>query len=187
MNVKKLVVVGLVTLMVLLSFNLMVANAAAQAQMPMPGQLYTVRPGDTMYSIANRFYTTIWAIAQANGIVNPSRIYVGQVLFIPVGGPIPPAPPMPQPPFPIGGQLIHVVRYGENLYGIARLYGVSAWQIAYVNGLANPNYIYAGQQLLIPRPSPMPSPVYNPPVYNPWGGYYPYPNPMPYQGTPVLY
>lgn len=182
MNVKKLVVVVLIAVVVLLSFNSTIANAAPQAQMPMPGQFYVVRPGDTMYSIAARFHTTVWAIAQVNGIVNPSLIYIGQALLIPAPSPMPPVPPAPQPPFPVGGPVIHLVRYGENLYGIARMYGVSAWQIAYVNGLANPNYIYAGQRLMIPVQSPMPNPV-----YNPWGGSY-NPYPMPYGGgMPVVY
>ena len=97
MNVKRVVVVMLVAVMVLLSFNLTAVQAAPDHQMqtPMPGQYYVVRPGDTMYSIANRFGTTVWAIAQANGIVNPSRIYSGQVLFIPAVGPMPPYPPGP--------------------------------------------------------------------------------------------
>jgi LysM repeat protein len=69
-------------------------------------QTYTVVAGDTLSSIARRFGTTVAAIVQANGIVNPNLIYVGQVLNIaggttPVPGPQPtPAPgtgPGPQP------------------------------------------------------------------------------------------
>lgn len=45
---------------------------------------YTVRPGDTLYSIAQRFGTTVEAIAQANGLEDPSRITAGQSLFVPV-------------------------------------------------------------------------------------------------------
>ncbi|HID87412.1 MAG TPA: LysM peptidoglycan-binding domain-containing protein [Anaerolineae bacterium] len=45
--------------------------------------LYIVKPGDTLYSIALRFGTTYWAIADANGIPNPHLIFVGQVLCIP--------------------------------------------------------------------------------------------------------
>ena len=173
----------------------------------MPGQYYVVRPGDTMYSIANRFGTTVWAIAQANGIVNPSRIYSGQVLFIPAVGPMPPYPPGPQPllppvppcpqpplpPQPIGGGcVVHVVRYGETLYGIARMYGVSAWSIAQANMLVNPNYIYVGQVLVIPMPGPMPSPVFNPGYPGQWGGSPGYPSPYPFSGgmphgMPVTY
>ena len=44
---------------------------------------YTVVRGDTLSSIARRFGVSTTAIAQANGIVNPNLIFVGQVLTIP--------------------------------------------------------------------------------------------------------
>lgn len=44
----------------------------------------------------------------------------------------------------------HVVRYGETLFSIGRLYRVNPWAIASYNHLANPNHIYAGQCLRIP-------------------------------------
>ena len=46
-------------------------------------QSYTVVSGDTLSLIARRFGTTIDALVQANSIVNPNLIYVGQVLTIP--------------------------------------------------------------------------------------------------------
>jgi LysM repeat protein len=49
---------------------------------PGPGN-YIVRPGDTLSGIAWRFHTTVWAIAQANGIGNPNHIHIGQWLRIP--------------------------------------------------------------------------------------------------------
>ena len=51
---------------------------------------------------------------------------------------------------PACGPTYHRVRYGETLSSIGRLYGVNPYTIARANGLANPNYIYAGQVLLIP-------------------------------------
>lgn len=83
---------------------------------------YIVQPGDTLNSIARRFNTTTAAIAQANGIVNPNLIFVGQRLIIPGGtGPVPTAqptvpgqptaiPPTAGPPpggvgFELGGQV----------------------------------------------------------------------------------
>jgi LysM repeat protein len=41
---------------------------------------YVVHPGDTLYRIAKRFGTTTAALANLNGITNPSTIYAGQVL-----------------------------------------------------------------------------------------------------------
>ncbi len=45
---------------------------------------------------------------------------------------------------------IHVVKPGETLSSIARMYGVSIWTIAKANSIPNPNLIYAGQALYIP-------------------------------------
>jgi LysM repeat protein len=61
---------------------------------------YVVRPGDTLTSIAERFGTTVEAIAAANNLANPDIIFVGQVLFIPVEGPVPVPPCPPTPPRP---------------------------------------------------------------------------------------
>src|SRR5512139_2333863 len=48
----------------------------------------------------------------------------------------------------------HLVRPGQTLYSIGRMYGVSAWAIASANHLHNPNHIYAGQWLQIPHAGP---------------------------------
>ena len=61
------------------------------------------------------------------------------------------------------GDVIHVVRAGETLFSIGRLYNVSPWAIARANNLPNPNLIYAGQALIVPVPQP-PSPAPLPPV-----------------------
>jgi len=106
-----------------------------------PTTTYVVKPGDTLWSLARRFGTSVEAIARANNIVNPNRIYVGQRLTIP-GAPTPPPPPP--------CTRTHVVAYGETLTSIARRYGTTVWQLAMLNHLANPNVIYAGQHLRVP-------------------------------------
>jgi LysM repeat protein len=55
---------------------------------------YVIQPGDTLGNIAYQYGTTVQAIMQMNGIVNPDLIYVGQTIMIPVSGqsPILPAP-----------------------------------------------------------------------------------------------
>lgn len=184
MSAKRGVVIVLVAVMALLSVGLTPAHA--QAPGPMPGVWYQVRPGDTTYSIAVRFNTTVWAIARANGMMNPSMIYSGQMLLIPAPMPGPMPVPMPRP-VAYAGPVTHFVRYGETLSSISWMYGVSVWSIAYANGLANPNYIFAGQCLVIPAPMPMARPVMNPyPVWGNPGN----PMPMPYSGQagmPVAY
>ena len=49
---------------------------------------HTVAPGESLYSIARRYRTTVSDILRANPeIAEPSRIRVGQVVVIPVASP----------------------------------------------------------------------------------------------------
>jgi LysM repeat protein len=60
---------------------------ASRTSSPVPpitgGMLYRVQPGDNLFKIALRFGVTVNSLVQLNRIVNPSRIYVGQVITIP--------------------------------------------------------------------------------------------------------
>ena len=86
---------------------------------------YTVQRGDTLASIARQFNTTYPALAEANNIVNPNLIYVGQLLIIPDGNaPAPTSVPsvptsVPTQP-PSGGTITHVVQRGDTISRIAR-------------------------------------------------------------------
>lgn len=96
---------------------------------------YTVQSGDTLSSIAAKFGTNYQALASLNGISNPNLIYVGQVLRVNGSA--------------NAGSVYYTVRAGDNLSAIASRYGTSYQSIASLNGLANPNLIYAGQTLKI--------------------------------------
>jgi len=50
---------------------------------PRPTQTYVVRAGDTLFSIAQRYGTTVQVIQTANNLPNPNSIYAGQTLMIP--------------------------------------------------------------------------------------------------------
>lgn len=96
---------------------------------------YTVRSGDTLSSIAAKFGTNYQALASLNGISNPNLIYVGQALRVNGSA--------------SASSVYYTVRAGDNLSAIASRYGTSYQSIASLNGLANPNLIYAGQTLKI--------------------------------------
>ena len=101
---------------------------------------HVVQAGENMFRISLKYGTTVGAIAAANGIINPSWVYVGQELTIPQGGTVSPGP----------GASYHVVQPGESLWSIAMKYGTTPWKIAAANGIANINWIYAGRTLRIP-------------------------------------
>ncbi len=109
---------------------------------------HTVQPGETLYSIAQRYGTTWQAIAQANGIVNPNQIYVGQKLKIPTAG----GTSGGSSGGTTGCRIQHTVQRGEWVWQIARNYGVSPYDILAANGMTiqSANTIYAGQVLCIP-------------------------------------
>jgi len=109
---------------------------------------HIVQPGENLFRIALRYGVTADQVAAANGISDPARIYVGQVLIIPIAGSsVPPVSAASTVEQPAG---FHVVQAGENLYRIGLKYGVTAQQVAAANGLGSAHMIFVGQRLTIP-------------------------------------
>lgn len=68
-----------------------IANPALAAQ----GVTYQVKPGDTVFSIARKYQTSVSGVATSNQLVNPRVLAVGQVLTIPVPAPVTVPAPIP--------------------------------------------------------------------------------------------
>ena len=98
---------------------------------------YTVRPGNTLYAIAQFFGSSVKDIAKANGLSRPYTIYPGQELIIPVSK--------------ISAPRYYVVRPGDTVVSIADLYGLEPENIICLNRLKNPNIIYPGQILRLTK------------------------------------
>ena len=119
------------------------------------GTQYTVAPGDSLSSIARRFNTTVGALVQLNGITNPNRILVGQILNLPGSGdsatPVPTNPaPTPIPTQVPDTPTTYVIQPGDNLYRIALRNGISLTDLAEANNITNFNLIFIGQTLTLP-------------------------------------
>ncbi len=144
-KVRRFVPVLMLVVMLALLIAPLAATAAPLQEASAPGcaQTYVVQRGDTLSAIAARFGTTVWRLAAINGIANVNRIYAGQTLCVSTITPPPPPPPPPG--------WYYTVRWGDTLSTIARYNGWSTAYLAQVNHLANPNYIFAGQKLLIPN------------------------------------
>jgi peptidoglycan lytic transglycosylase D len=106
---------------------------------------HTVRPGDTLGAIARRYRTSVDALKRLNGL-RSNLIRVGQVLRVPSRGgvEVPPAAPAAKP----GETITHIVRNGDNLFQIAKLYGTTVEKIKADNGLVS-DIIAVGQKLVI--------------------------------------
>lgn len=130
-------------------------------QLPEPtscigGTIYVVRPGDTMFRIANQFNISLQTLIQANPqISNPNVLFIGQRICIP-GVPVPPPPP-PTPFCPDG--IVYVVQRGDSLFTIARRFGVTLERLIAANPqIADPNVLEIGQRICVPVPDvPLPA------------------------------
>lgn len=129
MNFRRAVII-IVLLAILLS-SLGIASAQERT--------HTVKPGETLGSIARLYGLTIEQIAAANGIANPNLIYAGQVLIIPGGS-----------SGGTGATTTYVVVAGDTLSKIAQRFGTTVTTLAQLNGLTNPDVLFIGQVLLIP-------------------------------------
>lgn len=123
---------------------------------------YIVKAGDSLSRIALNNQVSLTALMQINGMNSSSIIRPGQTLILPqsqgtstVGNNLSVVPP---------GATTHVVKKGENLTVISRIYGVSIQQIMELNGLSDPGKIRVGQSLVVsgqnqPEPSDSPNQV----------------------------
>ena len=109
-------------------------------------QFYQIKCGDTLSKIARTYGTSVNYLASLNGIANPNYIIAGTTICVRAKPAHPPAPPPP----PHHGGFYYTVRYGDTLGNIAARYGWTATYLAQVNGIPNPDRIYAGQVLWIP-------------------------------------
>jgi len=111
-------------------------RSGVPGQQAAPGT-YVVRSGDTLFTIAQRFGTSVAAIRTVNGLTS-DMLSVGQVLVIPGGPGIPPT---------TGSD--YVVQPGDTLFLISRQFGTTVQALMSANNLTT-TALYVGQRLRIP-------------------------------------
>ena len=102
-----------------------------------PNNVYVVKKGDTLWSIANNFNVSVNDLKNANNKSNNS-LSIGEQLIIPgksTGENV--------------STTIYTVKSGDNLYSIARRYNVTVNEIKSLNNLSS-NLLSIGQKLSIP-------------------------------------
>jgi membrane-bound lytic murein transglycosylase D len=108
---------------------------------------YTVRKGDTLGAIAQRYRTSVDALFRLNGLKSRTMIYPGQVLRVPSRGGAETAA-APAPAAKPGETVTYVVQNGDTLFQIAKNYKTTVEAIKAANGLAS-DILAVGQKLVI--------------------------------------
>lgn len=113
-------------------------NTPYASPISIDSNVYVVQRGDTLYSIANKFNTTVSELKAANNL-SSNLLNLGQQLVIPT------VPASPQP----NEYLTYSVKNGDSLYKIAKEYNTSVNDLINYNQLPTTS-LKIGQTLLIP-------------------------------------
>ena len=102
--------------------------------------IYIVKAGDSLWSIANRYETTVAILKQLNGL-SSDNLSIGQKLYLPNQGSV-------EKP----DNVTYVVKSGDSLYTIARKYNTTVNDLMTLNNLKT-SLLSIGQILKIPNSS----------------------------------
>ncbi|KIL42697.1 glycosyl hydrolase family 18 protein [Jeotgalibacillus soli] len=91
--------------------------------------IYTVKQGDSLFSISSKYNIALDTLRQANGLVE-TNIVQGQALLIPI--------------------YTYIVQPGDSIYSIAQMAYVSVDQLTAANPSINPNALQPGNRITIP-------------------------------------
>lgn len=103
--------------------------------------MYVVQQGDTIQSVASRFYVSENDLLSLNKAIELNVFVVNQLIKVnnsccaPIGG----------------NGFSYTVKYKDDLFSISKMYSVNESAIVSVNNLYNPSYIQTGQMLCIPN------------------------------------
>ena len=102
------------------------------------GNTYTVKSGDSLWSIANRFNTTVAELKALNNL-NTNILQIGQILKLPTN----------TGNTNINQESTYTVKSGDSLWSIARKYDISVSELQNLNNLTSTT-LQVGQVLKLP-------------------------------------
>lgn len=117
-----------------------IANYLGVSYTPLSGSnYYIVQKGDSLYSIAQKYNTTVSELKELNNL-STNNLDIGQTLKIPT---------TTEEDILEPNQVIYTVKSGDNLYSIANKYSTTVDAIKTLNNLSS-NTLSIGQNLKIP-------------------------------------
>ena len=117
---------------------------------------YTVKPGETLSELAERYGTSVQRLMELNNLRGPQDLWAGSRIQVPITRTTAAAPK----PAVNKNATQHKVQSGETLSVIADRYGVSMQNLIALNGISNPNQVEVGRTLKLrgtPKPAAKPA------------------------------
>lgn len=105
------------------------------------GNYYRIRPGDTLYNIAQFYNISLEDLLEANPGINPNMLMIGQVICIPLATP---------PVTCREGYQEYEIKAGDTFYGIAKRFDLSTERLIEANPNVNPRSLLVGQKICVP-------------------------------------
>jgi LysM repeat protein len=113
-----------------------------------PSDLFhVIAVGDTLSNVAQHYNVEVANLAAYNQILDYNHVVIGQQLRIPPQGVTITAPAAELAAIKPGADGYHVVRQGESLSAIARLYFLTLEELMALNEIDNPNLVRMGTML----------------------------------------
>ncbi len=104
-------------------------------------EIYNVKPGDSLWRIAQRFNVPVQSIIQVNGLTDSGNLVIGMDLVIP------------------SRAETYTVKLGDSLRTIAAKFNISIATLIFLNNLRPPYPIYLGQRLIVSEDATEDKPV----------------------------
>lgn len=140
---------------------------------------YTIKAGDTLSGLAEKYESPMSGIAEASGIKVDALLRIGQVITIPLPAstPTPSPQPTPLPTLPNAFEtpfgmvvlptlepdfIVYEVLAGDTLSSISEEFNVKVEHIIATNNMTDPSLLSIGQELRIPLRPPTATPLPTP-------------------------